>query len=311
MMPEPNVPDKPRLLLGTAMWGWTTPRETAFQLLGEWYRRGFRAVDTATNYPIDKVPAHFRLAEQILLEWIKAHGVNDLEVMMKTGSVNNLRTPEHLLTKSFLLMMLDEYKWMFGTNLSTLMVHWDNRGDAAAVEETLEGLDFVRKAGFRVGLSGIRHPEIYLMLNARFDLDFSIQIKHNPLHSDYKKYALFHGTRRFIAYGINAGGLKLRPEEYSPKGCLQARGGDPATPPDILRKLKAIVVKGNENTRRPKLEAMHQLGLISAYYQPDMAGILTGPSNLAQLAATVDFYQVLPEAGYDDIYNELKQLQPK
>ncbi len=97
----------PTLILGTAMWGWTTPRETAFAMLDEWYSRGFREVDTATNYPIDRDPEHFRLAEKILLEWIAAHGVTDLEVMMKIGSVNNLRSPEHLLTKSFILMMLD------------------------------------------------------------------------------------------------------------------------------------------------------------------------------------------------------------
>ena len=311
MMPEPTLSVEPDLLLGTAMWGWTTPRETAFQLLDEWYRRGFRAVDAATNYPIDRVPAHFRLAENFLLEWIKTHGVNDLEVMMKIGSVNNLRTPEHVLTESFILMMLDEYKWMFGSNLGTLMVHWDNRNDAAAVEETLVGLDFARKAGLRTGLSGIRHPEIYHVLNARYGFDFSIQIKHNPLHSDYEHYALFHGARRFIAYGINAGGLKLRQEGYSQNSCLQARGGNPAAALDTLQKLEAIVAKGNENTHRPKLVAMHQLGLIFAYYQPGMAGILTGPSSPVQLNANIDFYQMLPEADYADIYGELKKLQPK
>lgn len=308
MIPEPASSGKPGLLLGTAQWGWTTTRETAFELLDEWYGRGFREVDTATNYPIDKVPSHFRLAEHYIEEWINAHGVQDLRVMVKIGSVNNLRTPEHVLTESFILMMLDEYKWMFGANLSTLMVHWDNRDDAAAIEETLAGLGFVRKAGLGTGLSGIRHPEIYHRLNEAFGFDFSIQMKHNLLQSDYGRYAPFHGARRFIAYGINAGGLKLRAEEYTPQSTRKARGGELAAASGILPELEAVIAAANEKKNRPKLCAMYQLGLIFAYYHPDMAGILIGPSSPEQLKANIGFYQMLPEAKYGDVYAALQKI---
>jgi aryl-alcohol dehydrogenase-like predicted oxidoreductase len=73
--------------------------------------------------------------------------------------------------------------------------------------------------------------------------------------------------------------------------------------------LEAIVAKANENQNRPKLKAMYQLGIIFAYYQPDMAGILIGPSSMEQLKANIDFYQTLPEAEYEDIYGELKRIQ--
>ena len=69
-----NAPIADELVLGTAMWGWTVDKVTAFQLLDAWYAAGQRKVDTATNYPIDRVPEHFRLAEQILAEWIRANG---------------------------------------------------------------------------------------------------------------------------------------------------------------------------------------------------------------------------------------------
>lgn len=307
-MPSPILQSShPSILLGSAMWGWTTPKEIAFALLDEWYARGFREVDGATNYPIDKNPEHFRLAENILLEWIKAHGVNDLEVMMKIGSVNNLRTPEHVLTRSFVLMMLDEYRWLFGSNLATLMVHWDNRDDASAVRETTEALDVARQHGLRIGLSGIRHPEIYAELNREFDFDFCIQIKHNILQSDYDRYAMFHGQRRFIAYGINAGGLKLDPSAYSAQSSLAARGADVTTEPPIVEKIRQIIAEANQNSDRPKLSAMHEIGMLHAFYQPDMLGILLGVSSVEQLRSSLDFYEMLKANDFSDVFQNLQR----
>ena len=71
------------LVLGTAQWGWTIDRQTAFSLLDFWLEPGERHVDAATNYPIDKNPAHFRLSEQMLSEYLAAHGLHDLRIVMK------------------------------------------------------------------------------------------------------------------------------------------------------------------------------------------------------------------------------------
>jgi len=226
------------LILGTAMWGWTTPKETAFAMLDEWYEKGFREVDAATNYPIDKDPSHFRLSENILLEWINANGISDLEVMMKIGSVNNLRTPEHILTKSFILMMLDEYAFLFGKNLKTLMVHWDNRENEKEIEETFEAFVEVKNKDLKLGLSGIKYPRKYAKINQEYQFDFRIQMKHNLIYSDYERYKPFHGFPRFIAYGINAGGLKLDAKNYSEKSSLKARGGDVLKEPFFMKKLR-------------------------------------------------------------------------
>ncbi len=297
------------LILGTAMWGWTTSKETAFGLLDEWYAKGFRQVDGATNYPINKQPEDFRKAENILLDWIKTHGIADLEVMMKIGSVNNLRTPEHLLTKSFVLMMLDEYAWLFGKNLHTLMVHWDNREETEAIRETLEALQTVKEKGLQVGLSGIQRPDIYAALNREFQLDFRIQIKHNVLQSDYGRYAAFHGQRRFIAYGINAGGLKLDPSFYHENSSLKARGADVEKMRPMAEKLIRIVDAANQNTERPPLTAMHQIGMIHAFYQPDMQGILLGVSNVGQLKESIDFHNLLNHNDYRDVFEKISGLQ--
>ncbi|HFA50830.1 MAG TPA: hypothetical protein ENJ95_17620 [Bacteroidetes bacterium] len=298
-----NIP--PSLLLGTAMWGWTTTKETVFQLLDEWYSQGFRQVDTATNYPIDKNPEHFRLAENILLEWIKANGITDLRLMMKIGSVNNLFTPEHILTKSFVLMMLDEYQNMFGSNLETMMVHWDNRDVKAEIKETFEALETIENRGLKVGLSGIKHPEIYAELNEGFNLGFSIQVKHNLLQSAYPHYAPFHRQRRFIAYGINAGGIKLDAAKYAENSSLRARGGDVENEPPIVAKIRGEIKNFNEKKDRPAISAFHQIGMINAFYHADIQGILLGASKLGQLRESIGFYRVLQEVDYSDVSAKL------
>ncbi len=305
-MPDQLPP--PNLILGTAQWGWTTNRQTAFSLLDEWYANGFREVDTATNYPIDKNPDHFRSAETILQEWVKANGITDLQVMMKIGSVNNLFTPEHILTKSFLLMMLDEYRHLFGSNLDTILVHWDNRESKDEIRESLEALETAKETGYKIGLSGIRYPALYAELNEEFNFDFRIQIKHNVLHSDYQRYASFHGSQRFITYGINAGGIKLDSSEYAANSTLKARGGDLSTEPPIVLKIKDLIKSINLNNDLPPIHSFFQIGMINAFYHTDVQGILLGTSKIEQLKQSTDFYQILRKADYSDVYRSLQEI---
>lgn len=296
------------LTLGTAMWGWTIPEKTCFELLDHFYASGFRQIDTATNYPINKRPEDFRKAENILLEWIKTHGIKDLEVTVKIGSINNMRSPEHNLSKSFILMNLDEYRFKYGANLAMLMIHWDNRDDINEIRQTLEAFENICAHNLRTGLSGIRHPELYAQLNKTFQFDFFIQIKHNLLQSDYQKYQFFHGKRRFITYGINAGGVKLDPEAYRNDSSLKARGGDVAAEHPVAASLRQILTQANEMPDRPKLSKMNHLGMILSWYSPDVASILIGPSKSEQLADTVEFFEQLQRYDYADVFLSLKKL---
>ncbi len=302
-----NSPIADELMLGTAMWGWTVDKARAFQLLDAWYAAGQRKVDTATNYPIDRNPAHFRLAERFLAEWIIANGVSDLRVNIKVGSLNNLHTPDHLLTRSFLLMMLDEYSYLFGDNLHTYMVHWDNRDDEKQIEETFQAFEEVAARGIQPGLSGIRHPGIYASLNSSFKFDFDIQLKHNVIQSDVPRYAAHFSGRCFYAYGINAGGLKLR-EAYDEKSSIKARGADPGKFAGKLQRIREVIAQANQNKNRPPLNAMHQVGLIHATYHPQMKGVLVGPSKPAQLESTLDFFRSLRQCDYRDVFEELVNL---
>lgn len=288
------------------MWGWNTSKETALALLDEWYAQGFRQVDTATNYPIDKNPEHFRLAENILLEWIKTHGINDLQIMMKIGSVNNLFTPEHILTKSFILMMSDEYHHLFKNNLATIMVHWDNRENAEEINETLEAFSTIKNNGLNIGLSGIKRPDLYFELNKKWGLGFSIQIKHNIIYSDYNRYADFHGKPRFITYGINAGGLKLNADNYSKNSTLKTRGGNIDNEPPILQKIKKIISAFNSTTNKSPITAFYQVGMVNAFYHKDVSSILLGTSKVAQLQENIRFYRLLQEMDYSDLFSMIK-----
>lgn len=290
-------------ILGTAMWGWTTAKKVAFELLDEFYQQGFREVDGATNYPINKNPNDWRAAEKILQEWIRANGVTDLKVMMKVGSLNNLKTPDHNLSKSFLLLNLEEYRSMFGENLDTWMIHWDNRANEEEISGTLEVLQLADNQGLRVGVSGLKKPEIYANLNEQFNLDFRIQIKHNLLHSDYQKYHLFHGKSRFITYGINAGGIKLN-QQYEENSSLKARAADWVPPNPLIEKARKIIKEGNKNSHRFPLSTFNHLGMIYAFYHPDIAGILLGTSKVQQLKDSLDFMKEMRENDFVDVFSQ-------
>lgn len=300
--------NQPTLILGSAMWGWTIEKERAFLLLDRFYEAGFREVDGATNYPINKVPADFRKAENILLEWINAHGIDDLKVMMKVGSINNMRSPIHNLTKSFLLLNLDDYQYRFGKNLETYMIHWDNRASGEKIKESLDVFQVARDQGLRVGFSGIKHPELYTEANKAFGLDFRIQIKHNLLKSDYNRYPTFHGKRQFITYGINAGGLKLNPKDYRVDSSLKTRGGDIESIPEIVFNLKENIDGVNEVSNRVNLTNFNHCGLTFAYLHPDIQGILLGVSRMEQLEDSLQFYKALQTYDYQDVYQLLSKL---
>ncbi len=247
------------------MWGWNVPRETAFDLLDFFYKNGFREIDAATNYPINKDATAFRLSEKILAEWIKVNGVVDLKIIQKIGSINNQRTPEINLNKSFLLLIADEYQHLFRSNLDCLMIHWDNRMDKNDVENTFEAFDYFNKIGLKIGLSGIKYPDIYSEINSQFNYKFTIEVKHNPIQSDLSRYSsLLNKDNRFLAYGINAGGLKLPDENRGELSSFELRGGKKELVEQLLAK----------TGEHPKNMTMNQLGLIFVAGTLDDVGVV-------------------------------------
>jgi aryl-alcohol dehydrogenase-like predicted oxidoreductase len=293
-------------LLGTAQWGWTVTRDEAFRQLDAWLAAGMRRVDGATNYPINKNPGDFRAAERILHDYLAANPNAPLDITMKVGSLDNMRSPESNLSPSFILMMAGEYRRLFGRNLQTLMVHWDKRDDEKAVRATLEALLAVQnEEGIKPGLSGIDHPELYARANADYGLTFDIQVKHNIIHSDVARYApLHHKGHRFFAYGINAGGLKLQ-GLYGDNSTLVARGGNPEKVMEAVEKIRSRLKDWNLAFVRPPIQNMAQIGLLYTLGHPNLNGAVVGCSSASQLTQTLDIIRDLQTYDYTDIYRDL------
>ncbi|MFN0216881.1 MAG: aldo/keto reductase [Saprospiraceae bacterium] len=298
------------LMLGTAQWGWTVQKKEAFQVLDGWIGAGFLHIDCATNYPINRNPVDFRAAEKILQEYILAHGLQKLQITMKIGSLNNLRTPDVNLSPSFIQMITEEYLRVLGSNLSCVMIHWDNRENAAEIRTSLDMLQKMQQEhGIRPGLSGIAHPDIYVKANTGLDLSFDIQLKHNVLQSDFERYKPLtsDGNHWFFAYGLNAGGVKLEPP-YPTESTFLARGGTPENVAPLLEKINDLRPVWNTAFVRPPVKTMNHVGLIYAGLHPDLQGILLGVSSAAQLHETLDFWRNFEVFDYSDVFSSLKKI---
>jgi aryl-alcohol dehydrogenase-like predicted oxidoreductase len=306
MIREKNI----NLLLGTAMWGWTIPARQCHVLLDQFYSLGGRVVDCATNYPINKRGEDFRAAEKILAEWVRINEVNDLEIMMKIGSVNNLFTPEQNLSPSFLLLNADYYQAIFGSNLACIMIHWDNRDQKEEIERSLDVLLQLNESGLTIGLSGIKYPAVYQEVLKKYSFSsLPIQCKHNLVYSDLKRYAPLHDYGNFIAYGINGGGIKLDTERYGNQASLVARGGQPQQHNKLVTALnKCLADFGEKAAKRIVPASMNQLGMLYAAYHPLIKGILLGCSRPQQLLDSWQWADTLGKNDYKDLYLSLVSL---
>lgn len=310
---------KKTLQLGTAQWGWTVSRDEAFRLMDAWLAAGYRHIDAATNYPINKNPADFRASENILLEYIRAHGIQDLSITMKIGALDNMRSPDINLSPSFILMMSEEYKRLFGKNLHGIMLHWDNRPDLPEVRSSLEALSTARRTlDIQPGLSGIKYPEVYATANRELGLTFDIEGKHNVLYSDLPRYVPYFPfipegnndragvAHRFFAYGINAGGIKLE-GPYPAGSTYLARGGDPEVLASTLERIRNNLPGWNLAFVRPPVRTMNHLGLIFAGLDANVNGIVLGLRSVAQLQETLDFWRNIGVFDYSDIWAALNK----
>lgn len=282
----------PPLFLGTALWGWGVGQAEAFSLLDAFYAAGYRGVDTASNYPIDKNGQHFRLAENWLNEWARAHGVTDLQIIAKVGAMDNQGGNTANLTPSFLLMSADHYQRLFGNNLKCLMLHWDPRDQPYQIAETLDACRSWRAGGLEIGLSGIAAPQLYADGAPELQDVWWIEMKHNVLdEAAYATYAPFHGQRRFIAYGLNAGGI-APDKQYDAKSSATLRGKTPpANLPSLDEYLHALPA---DLPARP--QDFNQLNMYNAYIHPDIASLIIGPRTMMQLQDSLDYFKTLQEA---------------
>lgn len=282
--------DDKDLILGTAMWGWSIEQSTAFSLLDSFYESGYRWIDTATNYPINKKIDDFRCAEKWLEDWCRSNQIHDMRILVKIGSVRNDGGSEINLTPSFLLMSADFYQQRFAENLACLSVHWDNREDLDEIQDSVSMLRSIAKTGLKVGLSGVRRPGLYAEAAPDLLEHWLIQVKENLLTSEARKhYQLFFPHSRYLAYGINSGGLSFH-QNLSPSSSLILRKSTVLTNLNRFEEFLADVAgyRGSPRT-------FNELALLAMYINTILSGIIIGPSKIEHLHESLKYWQILQE----------------
>ena len=206
------------LILGSARWGSSISKETAFGLLDKFVESGGSYIDGAKNYPINSVTNDFGLANKYLIQWISHNPKTNLNVFIKLGSVNNLGGPESDLSAKTINHSFEILQQSFGTNLGGIGVHWDNRGfdEIDQIHETLQQFDRFHHKGFRIGMSGVKEIGSYFQLAPNLNDEWEIQVKETVDDKSVReKYLRFFPKASYLVYGINGG-------KFPSKGSIRA-----------------------------------------------------------------------------------------
>lgn len=296
------------LALGTALWGWGVDRDTAFKLMDQFVIMGGKVIDTAANYPINKRPQDYGLALSWIAEWLTLNGKSDVSVIAKIGAADNLGGPTINLTPSFIRDSEACLREQLGDSLAAIAVHWDNRGeedgDIEAIFETVNEFERISAAGLSVSFSGVRHPQIYFDAAPRLADRWWIQIKENALSDSARQhYCRIFPNARYLAYGINMGGIKL--ESPSRNSSVSLRGV--SYPSGLVERLSEYL--SSAHGLSPVPTNLNELALITSFLNPALSGIIIGPRDVAQLLSTQIFWSRLRSECSPDMASRLPSLK--
>jgi len=153
--------------------------------------------------------------------------------------------------------------------------------------------------GFAIGLSGIKHPELYYKANPALADRWVIQVKENFVTSRARKsYQRWFPNAKYLAYGINLGGLKTEPAATD--SSIELRQIN--IPLSTSEKLVGIL--NSSHNFEPRPASLNELALAAAYVNPALSGVIIGPRNLNQLESTLEYWRKLKTTG-----NKLKDLE--
>jgi aryl-alcohol dehydrogenase-like predicted oxidoreductase len=286
-----------RVVLGTALWGWGVDKHEAFQILDHFMESGGTVVDVATNYPINKVASDYGLALEYISDWIKSRQHNGLQVILKLGALDNLGSNQFDLSRDRIARIVDEADRKLGKSLFCISVHWDNRDqsldDYAGIEETAKELQELSASGFEIGLSGIKNPAAYKKCINLCPNDLWIQVKENLLtHQARDSYEQVFPDAKYLAYGLNMGGLKI--DENRPESSKQLR--NITYPTWLVDSIRRFLT---ENDLYPEVRTVSDLTLFHAFCNRRLSGVILGPRTKAQLREALGFWdclnKVMPE----------------
>lgn len=292
---NPDTPNQPgqSLVLGTALWGWGIDKAAAFEMADLFVAGGGRLIDTATNYPINRNPDDFGKASAWIAEWLRLNPKSGLRVTAKIGSVDNTGGPATLLGPSFIGLSVGFLEAQFHGALSIVAIHWDNREDPTEIEGTLGGFREIRQRGFAIGFSGVRRPDLYAQLAPDLAGDWVIQVRENLRSRQARDHYSPHFPKaRYLAYGINMGGLKLE-GSCGPGSSMSLRGID--IPAEDLARVRSFLERHQTLSFAPS--TMNELALLNAHFTSVISGVVVGPRNADQLRETMDYWGRLQQPG--------------
>ncbi|UXZ21250.1 aldo/keto reductase [Pseudomonas sp. YeP6b] len=301
--------DNKSLILGTALWGWGVSKAEAFNLIDSFLEQGGKFIDTATNYPINKREADFGLAINWIESWIKENPNSNLSVIAKVGSLDNSGAPNSNLTPEKLIADVDALMERFGNMLGCVSVHWDNRGDTTedqlAIEKTADSLNNLRNQGIEIGLSGIKKPELYHNALPELSEQWIIQVKENLTTSNARSaYTKYFPKARYLAYGINLGGMSSIPAKKDSSSTLRAITHSKA----LIDHVSDLI--NSEHNFKPCPRTLNELALLSTYMNAALSGVIIGPRTVEQLSDTLTYWKKLKSLKKDEIdINFIKQLK--
>lgn len=276
------------LALGTALWGWGVSRKEAFHLLEQFLLAGGRLVDTATNYPINKRREDFGLAQRWIAEWQKCNGDSGLSLLVKIGSVDNMGSPDVRLSPDHIRHLSEELRIQFGAALACVSVHWDDRQDPSSISSTVQEMSRLAQEGLSVGLSGIRNPEWYFRGAPALAGEWIIQVKENFMtHAARLAYEPWFPNAKYLAYGINLGGVKVEP----PQGDSSIKLRQINIPQTFKERLVEFIQSAHPFEPRPT--TLNELALAASYVNPALSGVVIGPRNIDQLDSTLSYWAAL------------------
>lgn len=282
------------LVLGTALWGWGIDRATAYEILEGFLAEGGRVVDTATNYPINNVADDFGLAVQWIADWVKSNASSALELSVKIGSVDNMASCHTALEANQVEIAADRLLQEFGSSLGCVSIHWDNRGEdesqVDAVSRTVDAMLRLKQQGLEIGLSGIKYPEAYFHANPVLADEWIIQVKENvSTRAARERYQQFFPRARYLAYGINLGGLKVESSTASSSTSLRKIN----IPAAISEKLVSLL--HSDHSFKPRPQSLSELALALSFMNEALSGVIVGPRNMEQLSNTMEYWKCLKE----------------
>lgn len=252
------------VFLGTAGWGRKVGKTEAYRILETYYENGFRWIDTATNYPIDRNPKNYGNTIAWLSEFFP--DFPDLKVFVKAGSATNQGDSMQLINVSYIALIFDILTSQLGGCLRGLGIHWDSGND---ISDRIALIDFflqIHHDGHAVGLSGVAIPELYTKSSIATELPWIIQTNFSPVRTKQADIEVAQIRKNFPAAKIYG---------YNLLGGLASKGL-----PEAGNRLVNLDRLMNSGARAVKNDILEQV--IVRCLSSNVTGLVIGPANSIQ-----------------------------